>query len=124
MHTRVDSAMDVQVLNTIMMEAKIISAAHTQEATAILRLQFKVLLGHHASKVDTSCIFVIPLSKSFYRFPSKMQLSCPNDILYILSQMRATTNLYPETNITLLICSLQRQAIIFILWTMDLTGPD
>ena len=91
MHTRVDSAMDVQVLNTIMMEAKIISAAHTQEATAILKLQFKVLLGHHASKVDTSCIFVIPLSKSF-RFPSKIQLSCLNDILYILSQLRATTN--------------------------------
>ena len=65
MHTRVDSAMDVQVLNTIMMEAKIISAAHTQEATAILKLKFKVLLGHRASKVYITCIFVIPLSKSF-----------------------------------------------------------
>ena len=64
MHTRVDSAMDVQVLNTIMMEAKIISAAHTQEATAILKLKFKVLLGHHASKVYIICIFVIPLSRS------------------------------------------------------------
>ena len=54
MHTRVDSAMDVQVLNTIAMEATIMGAAHTQEATAILKLTFKVLLGHHASKVYIS----------------------------------------------------------------------
>ena len=61
MRKRVDSAMDVQVLNTIMMEATIISAAHTQEATAILNLKFKVLLGYHASKVYINGIFVIPL---------------------------------------------------------------
>ena len=54
MHTRVDSAMDVQVLNTIMMEAKIISAAHTQEATVLFYLNFKTLLGHHASEVQSS----------------------------------------------------------------------
>ena len=59
MRKRVDSAMDVQVLNTIMMAA----AAHTQEATAILNLKFKVLLGYHASKVYINGIFVIPLFK-------------------------------------------------------------
>ena len=65
MHTRVDSAMDVQVLNTIAMEATIMGAAHTQEATAIFNLNVKALLGHHASKVYISAISVIPLFKSF-----------------------------------------------------------
>ena len=61
MHTRVDSAMDVQVLNTIAMEATIMDAAHTQEATAIFNLNVKALLGHHASKVYVSAISVTPL---------------------------------------------------------------
>ena len=61
MHTRVDSAMDVQVLNTIAMEAAIMGAAHTQEATAIFNLNVKALLGHHASKVYVSAISVTPL---------------------------------------------------------------
>ena len=65
MHTRVDSAMDVQVLNTIAMEATIMDAAHTQEATAIFNLNVKALLGHHASKVYVSAISVTPLFKSY-----------------------------------------------------------
>ena len=63
MHTRVDSAMDVQVLNTIMTKAIIMGAAHTQEATAILNLNFKALLGHHVSKVYITCIFAAALYK-------------------------------------------------------------
>ena len=57
--------MDVQVLNTIAMEATIMDAAHTQEATAIFNLNVKALLGHHASKVYVSAISVTPLFKSF-----------------------------------------------------------
>ena len=48
MHTRVDTAMDVQVLSTIMMEAKIMGAAHTQEVTAISRPNLQAHPGHHA----------------------------------------------------------------------------
>ena len=55
--------MDVQVLNTIAMEATIMDAAHTQEATAIFNLNVKALLGHHASKVYISTISVTPLFK-------------------------------------------------------------
>ena len=58
--------MDVQVLNTIAMEATIMDAAHTQEATAIFNLNVKALLGHHASKVYVSAISVTPLFKSLY----------------------------------------------------------
>ena len=66
MRKRVDSAMDVQVLNTIAMEATIMDAAHTQEATAIFNLNVKALLGHHASKVYISAISVTPLFKIGY----------------------------------------------------------
>ena len=64
MHPRVDSVMDVQVLNTIMMKATIMGAAHTQEARAILNLNIKALLGHHASKVYITCIFAAALFKT------------------------------------------------------------
>ena len=56
--TLVDAVVDVQVLNTIMMEKKITSAARTQEATAISRV-LQNLVGHHASTICLSDVIIL-----------------------------------------------------------------